>query len=43
MQECNPARNNRLRLIETGEEPGTEQDNVPSPTAEVPPTRTKDR
>jgi len=37
MQECNPARNSRLRLIETGEEPGTEQDNVPSPTAKVPP------
>jgi hypothetical protein len=37
MQECNPARNNRLRLIETGEEPGTEQDNVPSPAAKVPP------
>jgi|HubBroStandDraft_6_1064221.scaffolds.fasta_scaffold992831_1 hypothetical protein len=36
MQECNPARNSRLRLIETGEEPGTEQDNVPSPTAKVP-------
>ena len=35
MQECNPARNNRLRLIDTGEEPGTEQDMFPSPAAKV--------
>ena len=42
MQECNPVRNNRLRLIETGEEPGAEQEDAPHPGCKGP-TRTKDR